>query len=122
MSQHGTGLEILPVPKFTDYVVVAGTWKEKDNTQVESTEDGDGSLLNHTSWSPGVDATCTVVIKKGATPLKKSDVLAALAPDSRKFFVMDVDTEKHGGKPAKQSLTLSYKEDFDPSIVVEEEV
>ena len=124
MSQLANGLFIKGAPKFTDYVVPADTWKEKPNTDVLRTDDGDGAVYNYTSWKPGVDATCDLMIKlaAGASAVpEKLDVLAALAPDSRSFIILDFTVEYLGGKPVKLSgVQLAYHEGFTPTVVDED--
>jgi hypothetical protein len=117
MSQIGTGLLLTTAPKFADYVVVDGTWKEKDSTQIQRTDDGDGLVYNYTTWQPGVDASCDLVIKATKSKLAVGNVLAESSPGTRSFVVLSADTSDYGGKPLKQSVTLAYHTGFTPSVV-----
>ena len=117
MSQIGSGLLTTLSPKFTNYVVVDGTWKEKDSTQHLRTDDGDSKVYNYTFFLAGVDASCDVVIKAAATPLTVGSVLSELTPGTRAFVVLSADIHEFGGKPTKQSLQLAYHTGFTPSVV-----
>jgi hypothetical protein len=117
MSQIGTGLLLKSAPKFTDYIVVDGTWKEKDSTQIHRTDDGDSAVANYATWRPGVDASCDLVIKAGETALVIGNVLAEASPGTRSFVVMDAETTDFGGKPLKQSVQLAYHTGFTPTVV-----
>jgi hypothetical protein len=117
MSQIGSGLLTKSAPKFANYVVVKGTWKEKDNTQMQRTDDGDSAVYNYTFFTPGVDATCDLVVKTGHDPITKGSVLAESSPGTRSFVVVEADQADFGGMPIKQTVQLAYHTDFTPSIV-----
>lgn len=115
MSQLGTSLLRKSAPTFADYIVVDGTWKEKDSTQHERTDDGEGAVANYSFWRPGVDASCDLVIKADAAPLNKGDVLQESGNGGRKYVVLEVDLQNFGGKPLKQSVQLAYHLGFNPT-------
>lgn len=117
-KQVGSGLLTKGAPKFTDYVVVDGTWKEKANDAMLRTDDGDGAVYNYSGWRAGVDASCEVVVKAGEAPLAKLDVLAEASPGTRSFVVIDVETSSFGGSPLKQTLQLAYHAGFSATPVV----
>lgn len=117
MSQIGTGLLLQSAPKFADYIVVDGTWKEKDSTQIQRTDDGDSNVANYTTWRPGADCSCDLVIKAGESPLAIGDVLAESSPGTRSFVVIDASKADFGGKPLKQSVQLAYHTGFTPTVV-----
>lgn len=110
--QKGNELVAKPAPSFTNFVVVDGTWKEKDALVVVETLDGNSETHNYTGSNPGVDATCDVVIKKtdpATAPLKKMDVITTTETVPRKFLVLDVENSDFGGRPLKQTLTLAHR-------------
>jgi len=110
--QKGPNLIAKPAPTFTKFVVVDGTWKEKDSLEINETKDGNSETYNYTGANPGVDATCEVVIKvldPVVVPLAKLDVLTSTETAPRSFVVLDVETGEFGGKPLKQTLTLAYR-------------
>ena len=117
MSQLGNEVVVLGAPKFTSYVVVDGTWKEKDTTEMQRTDDGAGSVYNYSFWRAGSEASADVVIKAGADPLDVGDVLSELTPGTRAFVVTAASKSDFGGKPLKQSLTLAYHTGFTPTVV-----
>jgi hypothetical protein len=117
MSQLGTALIRKSAPTFTNFIVVDGTWKEKDTTQHERTDGGDGLPVNYAFWRPGVDASCDLVIKAGASALNKGDVLTESDGEERTFVVLEADLQNFGGKPLKQAVQLAYHVGFTPDIV-----
>ncbi len=117
MSQLGTALLRKSAPLFADYIVVDGTWKEKDSTQHERTDDGAGAVANYAFWRPGVDVTCDLVIKASAEPLNKGDVLTESGSGGRTYVVLEVDLQNFGGKPLKQTVQLAYHTGFTPTVV-----
>ena len=117
MSQIGTGLITKSAPKFSDYVVVAGTWSEKDNTQIQRTDDGDSAIFNYTTRNPGVDCSCDLVIKVGEVPCKVGDILAEVTPGTRSFVVLAASASDFGGMPLKQKVELAYHTGFTPTVV-----
>lgn len=117
MSQLGSGLLNTTAPKFSDYVVVDGTWKEKDSTEHVRTDDGDSKVYNYTFFRAGVDASCDVVIKATKSALTKGSVLAEASPGTRSWIVLGADTSDFGGKPLKQSLTLALHTGFTATVV-----
>lgn len=117
MSQLGTALLKKSAPTFADYIVVDGTWKEKDSTQHERTDGGDGNVANYSFWRPGVDASCDLVIKASGEPLNKGDVLTESGSGGRTYVVLEADLQNFGGKPLKQSVQLAYHTGFTPTVV-----
>jgi len=117
MSQIGSEVVQQGAPKFANYVVVAGTWKEKDTTDMQRTDDGDSEVYNYSFWKAGVDATCDLIIKADQSRLAKGSVLSESSPGTRAFVVIDVETSDFGGMPLKQSVTLAYHNDFTPTVV-----
>jgi hypothetical protein len=117
MPQIGTALLLKSAPTFADYIVVDGTWKEKDSTQMQRTDDGDSEVANYTFWQAGVDASCDLVIKSGEVALEVGDVLAESSPGTRSFVVISAETSDYGGKPLKQSVTLAYHVGFTATVV-----
>lgn len=115
MSQLGTSLLRRSSPTFADYIVVDGTWKEKDSTQHERTDDGAGAVANYAFWRPGVDVSCDLVIKSTAQPLNKGDVLTEEA-GGRTYVVLECDLQNFGGKPLKQTVQLAYHLGFTPAV------
>jgi hypothetical protein len=113
-SQLGTGLLHKVAPTFSNFIVVDGTWKEKDSTMHERTDGGDGLVANYSFWRPGVDATCDLVIKLGGTALNKGDVLTESGGGGRAFVVLEADLQNFGGKPLKQAVQLAYHIGFNP--------
>lgn len=116
-SQLGTSLVKKSAPLFTSFVVVDGTWKEKDTTMHERTDDGSGSVVNYSFWLAGVDATCDLVIKAAGTPLNKGDVLTESGTGGRAFVVLEADLQNFGGKPLKQAVQLAYHIGFTPTVI-----
>ena len=117
MSQLGTALLQKSAPTFADYIVVDGTWKEKDSTQHELTAGGDGLVANYSFWRPGVDASCDLVIKADSAPLNKGDVLTEAGGGGRTYVVLEADLQNFGGKPLKQTVQLAYHLGFTPTVV-----
>jgi hypothetical protein len=118
----GTGLVREVAPTFANFVVVDGTWKEKDTTMHERTDGGDGNVLNYSFWKPGVDATCDLVLKVGSVPLLIGDVLTETADPQagatvRSFVVLDATKSNFGGKPLRQAVQLAYHTGFTPTVV-----
>ena len=115
--QKGNQLVFKPAPTFTSFVVVDGTWRERDTTDMTVTKDGASETHNKTYADPGVDVQCEWVIMSGQTPAKKGDVVTSGGESpARKFTVDDVETMDLGGKPLKQSVTLSYKASLQASL------
>jgi hypothetical protein len=79
-TQKGTSLVRKPAPTFTNHIAVASTWRERDASKSESTDNEDGEVINVTTGDPGVDASGDLVVKSGQSPVKKNDVLAATYP------------------------------------------
>jgi len=117
MSQIGTSLLRRSAPTFADYIVVDGTWKEKDSTQHERTDDGEGEVANYSFWRPGVDVSCDLVIKAAATPLNKGDVLTEEGSGGRTYVVIEADLQNFGGRPLKQTVQLAYHLGFTATVV-----
>ena len=117
----GTAVVHQVSPVFTNYVVVDGTWKEKDSTQMHRTDDGTGSVYNYSFWQQGADCSCDLIIKTGQTKLLKGDVLTETSTETsegetsaRSFVVISADLSDFGGKPLKQSVQLAYHVGFTP--------
>ncbi|MFZ4597820.1 MAG: hypothetical protein ACOYNN_04170 [Terrimicrobiaceae bacterium] len=117
MPQLGSALLISTAPKFSNYVVVEGTWKEKDSTQMQRTDDGDGNVYNYAFWQPGADCSCDLVIKGSNSRLAVGGTLAESSPGTRTFVVISVDTSDFGGKPLKQTVQLAQHTGFTPTVV-----
>lgn len=117
MSQVGNEVVALGAPKFSAYVVVDGTWKEKDTTEKLRTDDGDSEVYNYSFWRVGMEASCDVVIKAEEVPLAVGDVLAELSPGTRSFVVLEAEQSSFGGMPLKQALTLAYHDGFTPTVI-----
>lgn len=115
-KQAANQLIAKPAPTFADYVVVDGTWREKDSLAVEETLDGNSESYNWTGANAGADATCEVVLKTGSDPLEKLDVLVSTEATPRKFVVIDVETMNFGGRALKQSLTLAFRESVQAAL------
>lgn len=117
MSQVGSEVVALGAPKFANYVVVDGTWKEKDTTESLRTDDGDSNVYNYSFWRPGMEATADLVIKADQSPLAVGAVLAESNPGTRSFVVLAAEKSSYGGMPLKQSVTLAYHTGFTPTVV-----
>lgn len=115
-KQAGFTLIAKPAPTFANFVVVDGTWRERDSLAVEATKDGNSETYNYAGADAGVDAQCEVVLKTGATALKKLDVLSSTEATPRHFVVTDVETMNFGGKAQKQSLTLEFRESLQEEL------
>lgn len=116
-SQLGTALIHKSAPTFTNFVVVDGTWKEKDTTAKERTDDGSGSVANYSFWRPGVDVSCDLVIKSTGAPVNIGDVITESGSGGRTFIVLEADLQNFGGKPLKQAVQLAYHVGFTPTVV-----
>lgn len=128
-AQKGKQLVQSKAPTFANYLVVDGTWKEKPNTDIETTKDG-GGTANLSAGDPGSDAQCDLVLKKGisegvdADPLNVLDELVETATiggsttegDLRTWIVTEVETTCKNGKPVMQSVKLLYKESLDANL------
>lgn len=117
MSQIGSEVVQLGAPKFADYVVVDGTWKEKDTTEMQRTDDGDSAVYNYSFWRPGIEATADLMIKADESPLEVGDVLAESSPGTRSFVVIAAEKSSYGGMPLKQTVTLAYHAGFTATVV-----
>ena len=123
--QVGSGLLIKGAPKFRDFVIIDKSWKEKDDTQVLRTDDGDSNVFNYTFWRPGMELNCDWNIKKavedGATgvPAVIGDVVSevVLSGTAKVFVVLAADTSEFGGMPLKQTVKLGYHVGFTPTVV-----
>jgi hypothetical protein len=109
-SQKGTPLKVTASPKFSAFVVEDGSWKEKDATEHQEFKNGESETENLTFFNPGIEATCTWVIKDASTPAAKGDVVAEASPSTRKWVVLEAETSEFGGKPLKQNVTLYSRE------------
>jgi hypothetical protein len=109
-SQKGTPLKVTASPKFADFVVEDGSWKEKDATEHQEFKNGESETENLTFFNPGIEATCTWVIKEGQSAAKKGDVVSEAGGGARKWVVLEVETSEYGGKPLKQNVTLYSRE------------
>ena len=109
MSQQGQQLVLTPAPKFANFIVVDGTWKQKDSMMHVVTEDGDSLTINVSFFNPGVDATGELVVKTAQTPCVKGDVLSETAPSTVKWLVLEVENSNYGGRPLKQAVQLMRK-------------
>jgi hypothetical protein len=120
--QIGSPKIVQGAPKFAAYTVVDGTWKEKDDTQMLMTRDGDSKVNNFTFWSPGIDAQCDWVIinTEGNAAATVGEVITEVVPEgqtARAFIVMPgTETSEFGGKPLKQSVKLAYYAGFTPTV------
>lgn len=118
-TQHGNKALQSNAPDFDSdgYVVDAGTWRERDNTDHEMTVDEASEPWNDTFNSPGVDATCTWSIKHGSTAAVKGTVVTDSGQSpARKFLVLEVENFNYGGRTLKQNVTLRYKAGYDPTV------
>lgn len=117
MPQIGISLLRKSAPTFPSHIVVDGTWKEKDSTQHERTDGGDGTVANYAFWRAGVDVSCDLVIKASGTALNKGDILTESGTGGRTYVVIEADLQNFGGKPLKQSVQLAYHTGFTATVV-----
>lgn len=109
MSQKGTTLVSKASPLFDDYIVVKDTWRERDNTNVEETADDANGTINFAYDDPGVDASCTWVLKADSEPVAIGDQVDEASPGTRKFVVSSAETYNFGTRAVRQDVTLRYK-------------
>lgn len=79
-TQKGTALVRKPAPTFTNHIAVADSWRETDTSEIDSTTNEDGEVINVAFADPGFDAAGDLVVKSGAGPVIKGDMLAATYP------------------------------------------
>lgn len=107
-TQQGTALKLLAIPTFSNFIVIDEAWKPKDACGMEETVGGTSETANYTFYNPGDDISFEWVIKSAGTAAAKGDVVTDGA--GGKYLVTDIETQYRGGKPAKQTGTLTVRD------------